>query len=275
LDILIAATVTVLGLYITNLGTTIYLHRGLAHKGIRFNPVVALAFRVWLWLSIGVDRLEWVAVHRKHHRYTDVEGDPHSPHLHGGMIRLLFTNYLHYRREARNPETIARYTKDIDRDVFDRIFHSVWALGPILGVAILMFALGPLTGLAVFFAHAGLYILLSGAINSICHESGYRNFDNTATNVRWIALITAGEGLHNNHHEYPACPKLSMARWEVDPAWWFVRLLCGLRLAEIRGTVRKIDARGSFEGEPSALVKAATEAAEAVTRRPQNSTSAP
>jgi stearoyl-CoA desaturase (delta-9 desaturase) len=247
----VAIAFTLFALYITNLSTTVYLHRGLAHRGLTFVRPVDLAFRTWLWLWLGIDRLEWVAVHRKHHRFTDVEGDPHSPHVEGGMWRVLFGNYWLYRAEARNPETVRRFTKDLARDGLDRTIFRVWMLGPLLTVGGLTLWLGVLPALAVFLAHSLLYILLSGSINSVCHWLGYRNFDNSATNVRWLALLTAGEGLHNNHHEHPASPRLAMARGEIDPAWWLVRLLVATRLATSRCRTHRVSRRGAFVGDPA------------------------
>ena len=71
--------------------------------------------------------------------------------------------------------------------------------------------------------------VLSSSINGLCHHVGYKNFDNTATNIRLLALITGGEGLHNNHHGYPRSPKFSFRASEIDPAWPVIKLLILLR----------------------------------------------
>ena len=73
--------------------------------------------------------------------------------------------------------------------------------------------------------------VLSSSINGLCHAVGYKNFDNTATNLRILALLTGGEGLHNNHHGYPRSPKFSWRASEIDPAWPVIRLLIALKLA--------------------------------------------
>ena len=82
--------------HITILSVTLYLHRSQAHRGVEFHPVVAHFFRFWLWLTTGMVTRQWVAVHRKHHQYSDVEGDPHSPHVFG--IWTVFTKgaYLYH-----------------------------------------------------------------------------------------------------------------------------------------------------------------------------------
>lgn len=258
---LFAIGIAFVALYITSLATTIYLHRGLAHRGIRFGKGADLLFRVWLWLSIGISRRQWVAVHRKHHRYTDVEGDPHSPYVHGSVWRVLAINYFLYRREGKNPETLRRYLNDLPADRWDRfVFDGLWFLGPVASMTGLSLALGAGAGIFTFWLHALLYIGFSGAINSICHWFGYRNFNNTATNVSWIAWLTAGEGWHNNHHAYPAAPKLAMAKGEWDPAWWLIRLLVAIGQADVRGQVRTAHQRRAFQGAPT-LVADASDAA--------------
>src|SRR5215475_14057107 len=100
---------------IANLATTVYLHRELAHRAIRLRAPLNAFFRVVVWLTVGIKPREWVAVHRKHHAFTDVEGDPHSPKL-LVWVRVQFTNAALCRREARNPATVARYAKDLPPD---------------------------------------------------------------------------------------------------------------------------------------------------------------
>ncbi|MEO8027369.1 MAG: acyl-CoA desaturase, partial [Bryobacteraceae bacterium] len=91
-------------------------------------------------------------------------------------------------------------------------------------------------GLAAWGFHIVSYVLLNSSINSICHMVGYRNFDNKATNLQSIALLTAGEGLHNNHHEFPTSAQFALRGHEFDPAWPVIRLLEMLRLAEVDRT---------------------------------------
>jgi stearoyl-CoA desaturase (Delta-9 desaturase) len=78
------------------------------------------------------------------------------------------------------------------------------------------------------------YVFLNASINSLCHMIGYRNFDNLATNIQWIAVLTGGEGLHNNHHEYPSSAQFSMKRGEFDPAWPLIRIMEVLGLAKVK-----------------------------------------
>ena len=235
------ALVAAIGLaQISSFCTTIYLHRTVTHQGIRLHPVVAFLMHLEIWLLTGISPREWAAVHRKHHQFSDREGDPHSPYIEG-LWKVLFLNAVMYRREIRNPETIRKYTPNWKHDLIDRMPMSGW-LGPVLGVGLLAaafgswsaapFWMGALVGVTTWFVQAGLYIFLNAMINSVCHKIGYRNFDNSATNLQWVAWITAGEGLHNNHHEFPSSATMKAKWWEFDPAWPVIRLLEKLGLAE-------------------------------------------
>src|SRR5207342_1617396 len=141
-NLLIALTVGFAVTMLANLATTIYLHRTLAHRSMTMRPGLAWFWRLVVWLTVGIKPRQWVAVHRKHHAYTDVEGDPHSPVL-LGWVRVQLTNAALYRREARNPATVARYAKDLPADWWDRnLFDRAW-LGLGLGIGFLILLLGP------------------------------------------------------------------------------------------------------------------------------------
>jgi stearoyl-CoA desaturase (delta-9 desaturase) len=216
---------------ISSFCTSVYLHRTLAHRGLQIHPVVAFLMRLHLWLATGIVPRKWVAVHRKHHQFPDEEGDPHSPHIEG-LWKILFGNALYYQREASKPETVKKYAHDIPNDIFDRLLFNHGLLGPVMAILILGFLLGPVRGPVTYFSQAGTYIFLSAVINSVCHVIGYKNFQNTATNLQWVAFVTAGEGLHNNHHQYPGSAKFSIRSREFDPGWLLIRILKALGLAK-------------------------------------------
>ena len=111
------------------IATSVYLHRGLAHRALRLHPATDVCFRALLWLTTGQSRREWVAVHRKHHTFTDRHGDPHSPQL-LGFWRVQLWNVYYYAREARNPETIRTFAPDIVEDWLDRTLFSRGLSGP-------------------------------------------------------------------------------------------------------------------------------------------------
>jgi stearoyl-CoA desaturase (delta-9 desaturase) len=213
--------------------TTLYLHRGLSHRAITLRAPVAFACRVALWLTTGIRPRQWVAVHRKHHAYTDVEGDPHSPKLLGWRTVQLGNVGL-YRTVANDDAQVARYARDLPADRWDRmLFDRAW-LGLGLGIVLLCLVTSPLVGLLAAGIHTVLYLQLNAAVNAITHTFGSRPHDNGATNLQWLAWLTAGEGLHNNHHAVATSAKLSFRRGEVDPSWPAIALLRRLNLATVR-----------------------------------------
>jgi stearoyl-CoA desaturase (delta-9 desaturase) len=228
---LTVVAVSLITLQISVFITTIYLHRTLTHRGLEVHPALAFFMHLWLMVFTGITPREWVAVHRKHHQFSDKEGDPHSPYLFG-LWHVFFGNVIYYRRTANDPAAIAKYTKDYKPTAIDAIPAQGW--GVLIGLGLFMWAFGWLWGGIAFLCYAVAYILLNSSINSICHMVGYRNFDNLATNVRWIAFLTGGEGLHNNHHEYPTAAHFAMKKGEMDPAWGIIRLLETLKLARVK-----------------------------------------
>jgi len=217
----------------------VYLHRTVAHKALTMRPGLALVFRFVIWISTGIKPREWAAVHRRHHAFTDVEGDPHSPIL-LGFWRVQLTNAALYRRIARDGETIRRYARDLPPDRLDRVlFDRAW-VGLGLGVTALCLILGWQWGLLAAFVHATSYLALNAAINAVGHTFGARTYENSATNNQWLALLTGGEGWHNNHHAAPTSARLSHARRQLDPGWWLISLFRVLRLGTIRHETPKL-----------------------------------
>jgi stearoyl-CoA desaturase (Delta-9 desaturase) len=215
---------------LSSFATSIYLHRSLAHRGLYLSPLVTFPMRLQLWLATGISTKEWVAVHRKHHRHTDVEGDPHSPVIEG-LWHILLGNAYYYAREARNDETVETFAPDVGNGWLDRHLFRYGPIGIAFGVLLFILMLGPVWGGLGFLVQASLYIFFSAVVNGANHAIGYQSFDNTATNLRFVALVTAGEGLHNNHHAYPTSARFSIRRGEFDPSWAVLHLLTRLRLA--------------------------------------------
>jgi stearoyl-CoA desaturase (Delta-9 desaturase) len=129
---------------------------------------------------------------------------------------------------------VARYARDLPEDRWDKLLFDHALLGLGVGIALLVAVFGWEIGLIAAGVHATAYILGGGAINAIGHKWGKRPHDNLATNNQWLALLVAGEGLHNNHHAATTSSRMSMARGEIDPGWWAVRALVLMRLATLR-----------------------------------------
>ena len=218
---------------LATLVTTVYLHRTLAHRAMSVNRPVATVFRILTWITTGIRPRQWVAVHRKHHAFTDVEGDPHSPVL-LGYARVQFGNVGLYRRVAKDNLTVRKYARDLRPDRWDAILfdHALVGLG--IGIGILCLTLGWKTGLLAAGFHTVLYLMLNAAVNAVGHTFGSQPYENLARNNQWLAWLTSGEGLHNNHHAAPTSARFALAGGQADPGWWLIRLLVGTNQAELR-----------------------------------------
>ncbi|MEJ7872943.1 MAG: fatty acid desaturase [Rubrobacteraceae bacterium] len=229
---------------VATLITTIYLHRVLSHKAIQLHPAVTMFMRLSTWMLTSISPREWVAVHRKHHNFSDVEGDPHSPHIEG-YWQIMIGNVYYYRREADKDDTMEKYASDLPFDRLDKALLRNGTLGFSLTGVILVVLFGVFGsgwwgiahGLVALTTLAVVYLLLNAAINGAGHTFGYKSFENDATNLKLLSLVTFGEGLHNNHHARPASAKFSAFRGEFDPAWPVIRLLEKLRLAKVLSKV--------------------------------------
>ncbi|MDO8589994.1 MAG: fatty acid desaturase [bacterium] len=222
------------------LATTIQLHRAATHAtlgGLVLDPKVAWACNLILWITTGQRRRQWVAVHRKHHVFTDKVGDPHSPRV-LGFWHVQLGNVFYYVWALREKDILDKYAPDIQEDKWDRWLFNHGKLGLLLGTVALCSLMGMWWGLLTALIHAVTYIfVIASSINGLCHTYGYRNFDNTATNLRLLAWITGGEGLHNNHHEYPTRAKFSFFPGEWDPGWSIIKLLIRVNLATMKKTL--------------------------------------
>lgn len=232
-SILVALLVGLVLTQVANVATTLYLHRSLAHKAVTFSTPLNGLFRVVIWLLTGIRPRQWAAVHRKHHAFTDEADDPHSP-LRLGWVRVQLTNVALYRRVARDPEQVARFARDLpptrlDKALFD---HAIIGLG--VTTATLILWLGWVPGLVAAIFHFVLYLALSGAVNSLAHTFGKRPYENSATNLQWLAFLTSGEGLHNNHHAAPTSATFSLDSGQIDFGWWLVRVARRMGLATVR-----------------------------------------
>ena len=155
--------------------TTIYLHRAMTHEGLKLHPFIGFLMHLELAFATGIKPREWAAVHRKHHRFSDVEGDPHSPYIEG-LWKVLFLNVVMYKREKSNPETIQTFTANWKPDLIDRI-PWIGDLGPAIGIVTLalsfpyIFGLswwaGGLLGIATWFLNAGMYIFLNSIVPTL------------------------------------------------------------------------------------------------------------
>lgn len=226
--------------HITIVSVSIYLHRHLTHRSIgQMHPLLSHFFRLWLFLTTGMLRRQWVAVHRKHHAYVDVAGDPHSPQIFG-LPKVFFLGAFLYRKAAGEKETLEKYGSDITGDWLEAHVYGPYSakgLLLMLGIDLLFF------GLPGFFIWTAQMVAIplfgAGIINGFGHKLGYRNTDtpDNSRNILPVGILAVGEELHNNHHAFQGSAKFSLRWWELDMSWYYIRLF---RLARLVGRVRYV-----------------------------------
>jgi stearoyl-CoA desaturase (delta-9 desaturase) len=221
---------------VTVIAVTLYLHRSQTHRAVEFHPVLAHAFRFWIWLTTAMVTREWVAIHRKHHAYSDTARDPHSPHVFG-VDKLLLQGAELYIDARADERLLAKYGRGVPDDWIERHVytpHCNWGPTLLAVVNLVMFGIG---GMAIW-ALQMIWIPFWGAgvVNGIGHWRGYRNFetaDRSANLFPWGVWV-GGEELHNNHHAFPASAKFSIRRFEFDLGWFLICILGKLRMADVR-----------------------------------------
>lgn len=222
--------------HITIVCVTLFLHRGQAHRGLLFNPVLEHFMRAWLWLTTGMVTKQWVAIHRKHHRYTDIEGDPHSPKLYG-IWNVLTKGWGLYHTASKDTAMIAQYGVGTPNDAVERNLYTPYSrYGILLMLVIDLLFFGPWGFLVWGVQMLWIPFWAAGVINGIGHWTGYTNgsTNDNSRNISPIGIVIGGEELHNNHHLEPANPKLSHKWFEFDIGWFYIKAFEKLGLVTIK-----------------------------------------
>lgn len=226
---------------VTGLGVTVGFHRLITHGSFTARPWVGVALAVAGSMSFQGNVIDWVAVHRRHHAFTDRPGDPHSPYRYGTSLRgqLRGLAHAHLGWMFANDQTpAARYAPDLLADpamvrvarAFPALCAASLALPFLAGWAIS----GSLYGGLTAFLWAGLVRIallqhVTWSVNSLCHMLGSRPFKtrrhDRSTNLWPLALLSFGESWHNGHHSEPTCARHGLERGQVDPSAGLIRLL--------------------------------------------------
>lgn len=238
---------------LTGLGVTVGYHRLFTHRSFKTSTPLRALFAVLGSAAIEGPVIEWVANHRKHHRFSDQPGDPHSPHLGEargwrGALSGLAHAHLGWIFSGGDLASEERYAKDLLADPVIRFIDRTFVLWVLLGLAFpfgLGVALtgtvsGGLTGLLwggavrILFLHHATF-----SINSLCHYFGRRHFTtgDESRNLLWLALPTLGEAWHNNHHAFPTSARHGLRWWQFDPSGW---VIAGLERAGLAWDVVRI-----------------------------------
>jgi stearoyl-CoA desaturase (Delta-9 desaturase) len=241
-DLIVFAIMYVL----TGLGITVGFHRLFTHRSFKTSRALRAVLAVLGSAAIEGPVISWVADHRKHHAFSDREGDPHSPHVdHGvgwrGALRGLAHAhvgwlFVHTQRGSRE-----RYAPDLLADpvvaFVDRTFLG-WALGGLAAAFALGYAIGGtwragFTGL-LWGGAVRMLVLhhMTYSINSLCHFFGRRDYttEDHSRNLAWLALPTFGEAWHNNHHAFPTSASHGLGWRQPDPSALVIRLLARVGL---------------------------------------------
>ena len=240
--------------YFRMAAVTIGYHRYFSHRAFKTGRVFQFLLALVAQSSSQKGALWWAAHHRDHHKYSDTEDDVHSPKLgfwwsHAGWV-------LSEKFDAYDPKRIGDLYKFPELRWLDK-----WHFVPVLALALATFAFGGWAGLFWgFFVSTVLLWHGTFFINSLAHVWGSRRYETTDTsrNNFWLALLTMGEGWHNNHHFYQSSANQGFFWWEVDPSYYLIRACQALGLVwDVRVPPEKVRANtiaaGTARGEKAAL----------------------
>ena len=234
LNLYVAATVVLT--QITIASVTIYLHRHQTHRALTLHPIISHFFRFWLWMTTGMVTAEWVAIHRKHHATTDVEGDPHSPVV-LGIKKVLREGKELYSAAAKDKEMVEKYSHGTPNDWMERNVYSRYSGLGIRSMLVINLILFGIPGISIWAIQMmWIPVWAAGVVNGLGHYFGYRNFEchDAATNIIPWGFWIGGEELHNNHHTFASSAKFSVKWWEFDIGWMYIQCLSFLGLAKVK-----------------------------------------
>jgi stearoyl-CoA desaturase (delta-9 desaturase) len=224
-----------------SLGIGMGYHRLLTHRGYKTPKAVEYFLSVCGTLAVEGGPANWVVTHRIHHRFSDQEGDPHSPRDGGWWAHM---GWILVGRAQEHPAAVLhRYAPDLMRDPFHCWLNRVYIV-PVVLLGLLLYALGgwPFVtwGLCL---RVVLGLHATWLVNSATHMWGSRRFAtrDDSRNNWWVAWLTFGEGWHNNHHAHPTSARHGLAWYEIDMNWWGIRTLQWLGLAKSIRQVRLKD----------------------------------
>jgi stearoyl-CoA desaturase (Delta-9 desaturase) len=235
--------VAFLAVYIpTGLGITVGFHRLFTHRSFKTGPITRGVLAALGSAAIEGPVISWVADHRKHHAFSDEEGDPHSPHVDHGGLRGLFHAHMGWLFVHDQRALKTRYAPDLLADPVVSFVNRTFLLWVITGFVV-PFAIGyvlggTLVGALTSLLWGGLIRILvlhhvTYSINSLCHVFGRRDFEtgDESRNLAWLAIPSFGESWHNNHHAFPTSSVHGLKWWQIDLSSMVIRTMEKLGLA--------------------------------------------
>ncbi|MGA9998186.1 MAG: fatty acid desaturase [Pyrinomonadaceae bacterium] len=208
-------------------------HRLLTHRGYKVPKLVEYFLAVCGTLSLEGGPIYWVVTHRIHHAHTDIEGnDPHTPREGGWWAHMGWI--LTGTAQKHDKATLMRYAPDLMKDKFHVWLNYLYFV-PLILLGVTLLALGGWSMLFwAIFLRVTFGLHATWLVNSATHMWGSRRFatSDDSTNNWWVALLTFGEGWHNNHHAHPRAARHGLAWYEIDLNWWGIRTLQLLGIAK-------------------------------------------
>jgi len=214
-----------------SLGIGIGFHRLLTHRGFKVPKPVEYLLTFCGLLALEGGAINWVVTHRIHHANTDEPGDPHTPRDGGWWAHMGWI--LRGTAQQHDEDVMQRYAPDLMKDPIHRFMNRFYFV-PLIVCGLGLFAIGGLPFVFVgVFLRVTIGLHMTWLVNSATHMWGSRRFDtrDDSTNSAWVALVTFGEGWHNNHHAHPRSARHGLTWYEIDVNWYGIRLLEILKLA--------------------------------------------
>jgi len=248
-----------LGMYLfTALGITVGFHRLFVHRSFETYTWVKFIWAILGSMAVQGTLFHWVAMHRRHHQYSDMVDDPHSPHHEGrgaiAFLRGFYHAHIGWFFES-DPPHLDRYIPDLTQSwalrSANRLF-PLWValslvLPAVLGGLITLSWSGVWTGL-IWGGLVRLFLVhhITWSVNSACHLWGFRPFvsnDLSRDNILF-GVLAMGEGWHNTHHAFPSSARHGLSWWQIDVSYWVIRILALLGLAwNLRLPTKELQAR--------------------------------
>jgi stearoyl-CoA desaturase (delta-9 desaturase) len=230
---------------ITGLGVTVGMHRLFSHKSFEAGPWTQGVLAVLGIMALQGSVASWVACHRRHHRYSDTNGDPHSPieHHRGKLGAMSALYYIHCSRLFMAEDTsIPVYAPDMQNSAMIRKIDRLSLLWIFLTLALPAMASwlweGGVAGALSGLLWGGLVRIFLGqhigsCVNSVCHMFGKSPFNtgDQSKNNFWVGIAAFGEGWHNNHHAFPTSARQGLLWWQLDLSYFVITILKTLGLA--------------------------------------------
>ncbi len=218
-------------------GITVGYHRLFSHVSFKAKPWFKVLLGIMGSASAQGPLLFWVDIHRRHHKFSDKEGDPHSPYFFDNKVTIkgFFRAHFSWMFEEIS-HSWTKEVRDLIRDKQIMWVHQNYTVFLLLGILTPgLFSLIFEPSLFGFFKGlliGGLFRIfitqhVTWAVNSCCHVFGFRSYQTTdhSTNFWPIGLLALGEGWHNNHHAFPYSARQGLRFWQIDPSYYFLRML--------------------------------------------------